>query len=61
MSDMILLSFSEVYVTVLSSSDLSINLVVCKLVESYFSVFIVSARNISLNEFVISLSGYLRE
>ena len=38
-SDMILLSFSEVYVTVLSSSDLSINLVVFDLVESYFSLF----------------------
>ena len=44
-SDMILLSFSEVYVTVLSSSDLSINLVVFDLVESYFSVFVLSARN----------------
>ena len=40
-SDMILLSFSEVYMTVLSSSDLSINLVVFDVVESYFSVFVV--------------------
>ena len=45
LSDMILLSFSEVYVTVLSSSDLPINLVVFDLVESYFSVFVLSARN----------------
>ena len=44
-SDMILLSFSEVYMTVLSSSDLSINLVVFDLVESYLSVFVLSARN----------------
>ena len=44
-SDMILLRFSEVYVTVLSSSDLSIHLVVFDLVESYFSVFVLSARN----------------
>ena len=40
-SDMILLSFSEVYMMVLSSSDLSINLVVFDVVESYFSVFVV--------------------
>ena len=44
-SDMILLSFSELYMTFLSSSDLSINLVVFDLVESYFSVFVLSARN----------------
>ena len=44
-SDKILLSFSEVYVTVLSSSDLSINLVIFDLVESYFSVFVLSARS----------------
>ena len=44
-SDMILLSFSEVYVTFLSSSDLSINLVVFDLMESYFRVFVLSARN----------------
>ena len=44
-SDMILLSFSEVYMTFLSSSDLSINLVVFDLVESYFSVFVLSPRN----------------
>ena len=45
MSDMILLSFSEVYMMVLSSSDLSRNLVVFDLVESYFSVFVLPARN----------------
>ena len=60
-SDMILLSFSEVYMTVLSSSDLSINLVVFDLVESYLSVFVCLLETISLNEFLISLSGYLRE
>ena len=60
--DMILLSFSEVYVKVLSSSDLSINLVVFDLVESYFSVFLFCLlETISPNEFLISLSGYLRE
>ena len=45
MSDMVLLSFSEVYMMVLSSFDLSLNLVVFDLVESYFSVFVLSARN----------------
>ena len=62
-SDMIQLSFSEVYVMVLSSSDLSINLVVFDLVESYFSVFVLSARNYFTHdkEFLISLSGYLHE
>ena len=44
-SDIILLSFSELYVMVSSRSDLSINLFVFDLVESYFSVFVLSARN----------------
>ena len=43
--DMILLTFSALYVAVLSSSDLSINLVLFDLVELYFSVFVLSARN----------------
>ena len=62
-SDMILLSFSEVYVTVLSSSDLSINLVAFDLVESYsISVCLFCLlETISLYELLIRLSGYLRE